>query len=63
MHQHIEGLKNKILLCTNCVFYISDGKMVDCERSYFSSVPIKKTLIYTPIEFDCWEYEEKDNNN
>jgi len=37
--------------------------MVDCERSYFSSVPIKKTLIYTPIEFDCWEYEEKDNNN
>jgi len=61
MQHTIEGLKSKILLCTNCVFYNSDGKMVDCDKNYFNSVPIKKTLIYTPIEFDCWEYEEKDN--
>jgi hypothetical protein len=58
--QHItDELKGKIILCTNCAFYKSDGKMVSCDKDYFNSVPIKKTIIYTPIEFDCWEYEEK----
>ena len=58
MQNTIEEERSKIFLCTNCVFYKSDGKMVECEKDYFNSVPIKKTFIYTPIEFDCWEYED-----
>lgn len=63
--QHIieESKRSKIFLCTNCVFYNSDGKIVDCDKDYFSSSPIKKTFIYTPIEFDCWEYEEREEDN
>lgn len=51
------------ILCTNCAFYVIIDNTVECKKKYFKEVPIKKTTIYTPIDFDCWEYEKKKNNN
>ena len=50
-------LGNKNVLCSSCEYYIvDDGKIVKCTKSYFKSVTIKKTTVYTPLDFDCWEH-------
>lgn len=61
MQHHTEELKSKLYLCTECYFCCSDGKQLDCEKGYFNSIPIKKATIYTPIDFDCWQYEIENN--
>lgn len=57
-----EDLGYKNVLCSNCHYYlIIEGKTVKCKRKYFKMTPIKKTTVYTPLDFDCWEYEYEQN--
>lgn len=51
-------LENKSVLCSGCYHYIvMDGKIVKCTKEYFKPIAIKKTTVYTPLDFDCWEHE------
>jgi len=54
----LKNLGDKNVLCSKCLYYIIiEGKVVKCEKNYFKDSPIKKTTVYTPLDFDCWEYE------
>ena len=62
MQQHTgESKSSKSYLCSECYFYSTDGRLVNCDKGYFSSMAIKKVTIFTPIDFDCWEYEVENN--
>lgn len=53
-----KDLGSKTVLCSACRYYIvKDGKLVICEKDYFKPIAIKKTTVYTPLDFDCWEHE------
>lgn len=53
-----QNLGSSNILCSTCIYYvIVEGKMVKCEKGYFKPTPIKKTTVYTPLDYDCWEYE------
>lgn len=63
MQHHIKESKSKSYLCTECCFCNTDGKQIECGKGYFNSIAIKRATIYTPIDFDCWEYEIENNNS
>jgi hypothetical protein len=51
---------DKYSLCVNCINCKLKGLKIKCSQGYFSDIPIKKIVLLTPHEFDCWEYEEVD---
>jgi hypothetical protein len=62
MQHPTEESKSKSYLCTECYFCCIDGAQIECEKGYFKPIAIKKATVYTPIDFDCWEYEIENNN-
>lgn len=46
-------------LCRNCSYCIVNGDMRECEWDCFPPSNIKKSLLYTPIEFDCVYFMER----
>ena len=49
------------LLCKDCYACIlqKNGK-VTCKNGYFKNVDYKKSLIFSPSDFDCWQGENMD---
>ena len=47
---------NTTNLCKDCVYCIVHDNMRECENDKFSPVDIKKSRLYTSIEFDCVEF-------
>jgi len=50
-----------IPLCTKCLHCIlKNGKTqkVYCKKGYFKLVEMNKALIFTPFDWDCFEYNE-----
>lgn len=43
-------------LCNECEFCIIHGNIRECEYDMFSPVDVKKSRLYTSIEFDCVHY-------
>jgi len=54
---YLNSNKNKHFLCIECVNCKTKNGLVYCKKKYFSEKS-KKSLIYVPIDFDCYEWEE-----
>lgn len=51
--------ENNHELCIKCLYCkcCKDGK-VKCSEGYFSDYLLKDVRLFTPCEFDCYNYEE-----
>lgn len=47
----------KIKLCKNCFNCKTSKKKIYCKSGYFN-VSDDTAIIYTPYDFDCYEYDE-----
>jgi hypothetical protein len=65
MIQELIKLENcqspKTSLCRNCEFCIVFDGIRECEYDRFNPVDVKKSMLYTPIEFDCLDYIKREN--
>ena len=48
----------KIKLCKNCFNCKTSNKKIYCKMGYFDNISEDTTLIYTPYDFDCYDYDD-----
>jgi len=46
-------------MCINCYNCKIKNEEVYCKEGYFKKINIKKILLYTPFDFDCYKWESE----
>jgi len=62
MPKHIQYQNTNILvtsLCRNCAYCVTIQSNRECEWDIFEPVKLEKSMLYTPIKFDCVYFMEK----
>jgi len=49
--------KNSHFLCVECIRCKTKNNRIYCKEGHFDE-KFKKSLLYSPIDFDCYEWEE-----
>lgn len=49
----------KIYKCSDCVYYVEDRSMAYCENDVWLEIKISGTKLYTPVSFECNEFESR----
>ena len=46
------------LMCMDCFYCKCKNGLVYCKNGNFEGLKLKDTLLLTPYDYDCWQYEE-----
>jgi hypothetical protein len=47
-----------LVRCLDCIHVRINDKKISCENGYFHNVKYQEGIIYTPFDFDCFEFEQ-----
>ena len=55
MREKEHQLKNK--LCKDCLHCRKKGKRIFCRKGYFDDIGEDTPLLFTPYDFDCFQFD------
>jgi hypothetical protein len=60
LERRLKMIKNNpcMIRCLDCVHIKIIDKKIKCGNEYFDEVKYQEGILYTPFDFDCFEFEQ-----